>query len=552
MFADQKGSSFHVVTPKFIIVKGAIYIGLFLATLVLLVGISLWLYNQQAAKAEFLYKQQIPFIKNNAELMKSVADLENQLVAQQLAITHEEVNQPLENVKQAWLEIVDLSRQHVLMVNDSLEDNAADEIAVTAQEFAGDYREFVILVDDLVLIRQSRIGQYKANTITLDEIIAKVDKIRIRKKNELTEHSYVFINMHNRVNTGTINSMIGLINDAQYYQYIYQELLKIKNQLLSLSAKVTPYQLNIVSTQIANLTKNINEELKEKSTDEDLIGLIKEISDISNQFMGAGQLFSKWQNENKTTVLVIEQLSSYRNFLKQTAELIKKPSFYNLPEFELNLPFIGMKVKESTIQPIGFLFVIILLSTSTFLAWRIMVLINRSYLAGAYYMHSEDEMEADASLSREHQLRSDKIEAEKESMVFPDFEPLKETKQVSLTPAEPIELPKNDMVMNLDKFNTYHGSAEMALFMLDDYMERNRQNYLKLKDALAADNPEKALVINAAILKTATILSAPRLIVACEKIDVICNQRDMDEAESSLIEMHQSIEEISDFVEKDE
>ncbi|MEW6998816.1 hypothetical protein AADZ86_14110 [Colwelliaceae bacterium BS250] len=552
----MNGAQHTVKTPKFIIGKGILYLTLLLATMLLLVGTSLWLYNQQASKADFLHKQQIPFIKNNAQLMKSVAELENQLVAQQLAIRHQQLDQPLENVKQAWLEIADLSKQHVLMVNDNLRDNTADNIATTAQDFANGYKRFVEVVDDLLLIRQSRNGQYKANVATLDEIVREVDDIRRNKQIELNKHSYQFINSQNRVNTSTLNSMLKLMDEGQLYQYIYQELLKLQNQLTALSSTVSPYQFNQISTQSANLTKNINKELAKKSSDKQLAKLTKAIEQITSQLMGSGQLFAKWRDENTTSDKVIEQLNSYQGFLSQTAALIEQPNFYDLPEFELVLPIIGIKVKESTLLPVGFLFIVILMSTSVFLAWRIMMLINRSYQAGANYIVGENRKETKA----EQALLKAAKKQESQLQTILDAPTRSELKQNEYNliaeldgqqeEAQPSFYKINNLVMDLDKFNQYHGSAEMAVFMLDDYMGRNRTNFDKLRAAITSENLAKANEINEALLKTAIILAAPRLIKACEQLKQAGNDKEIHRMVELLVETNEAIIEVAKYVEE--
>ncbi|MDG1731629.1 MAG: hypothetical protein P8H39_01490 [Thalassotalea sp.] len=552
----MNGVNFAVKTPTNILGKGILYVALLIASMLLLVGTSLWLYNQQASKADFLHQQQIPFIKNNAQLMKSVAELENQLVAQQLAIRHQQLDQPLEDVKQAWLEIADLSKQHVLMVNDNLRDNAADNIANTAQVFASGYKRFVELVDDLLLIRQSRNGQYTANVATLNDIIKSVNTIRRKKQNDLNKHSYQFINRQNVVKTETINSMMTTMNDSQFYQYLYQELLKVQNQLTALSSSVSAHQFNQISTQIANLTKNINKELAKKPDTDELHALTKEIETITNQLMGAGQLFSKWRDENNTSAKVIDQLNSYQVFLGDTAALIEQPNFYDLPEFELALPFIGYKVKESTILPIGFLFIVALMFSSGFLAWRLIILVNRSYHAGADFIMLENEKEARAekALLNAQQKQQSQMQSIIEG---PTHSELKKTEQQQIASVgedteemQPSFYKINNLVIDLDKFNQYHGSAEMAVFMLEDYLNRNKQNFAKLKEALASENLAKVQDINAALLKTANILSAPRLIKACEQLHQVCVEGDIHKAVTLLTEMQNAITEIAKYVEE--
>ncbi|WNC68401.1 hypothetical protein RI845_18010 [Thalassotalea nanhaiensis] len=553
----MQGSQALVKTPSYIITKAVLYVALLLSTMGLLVATSLWLYNQQAEKAEFLHKQQIPFIKNNAQLMKSVAELENQLVAQQLAIRHQELDQPLEDVKQAWLEIVDLSKQHVLMVNDSLRDNTADDIAQTAQTFADGYKKFVILVDDLILIRQSRNGQYSANTKTLIEIIEQVDNIRRDKQRLLNKNSLDFINSQNRVKTNSFNSVIALMNEGQFYQYIYQELLKLQNQLTALSSTVTPHHFNQISTQIATLTKNINKELQtNKASDKQLKQLTADISSITNQLMGSGQLFAKWRDENLTTNKVISQLKDYQDFLTQTALLIERPNFYDLPEFELNLPIIGVKVKESTMLPVGFLFILILVFSSGFLAWRILNLVNRTFHAGADHMQLEHEKELQAEQALIKVKNKEKSQL-KSIMETNTHSELKQTEKQAIAEldeeveeAQPSFYQINNLVMNLEKFNQYHGSAEMAVFMLDDYMDRNKQNFQKLKDALAHENLARVNEINDAILKTAVILSAPRLIKVCEQLKNVCDKQTIHQAVPLIVEMNEAISEVAKFVEE--
>ena len=550
----MKGANVGVKTPNYIITKALLYIALLIATMGLLVGTSLWLYNQQAEKANFLHKQQIPFIKNNAQLMKSVAELENQLVAQQLAIRHQQLSQPLEDVKQAWLEIVDLSKQHVLMVNDQLRDNTADNIANTAQSFADGYKRFVILVDDLILIRQSRNGQYSANTQTLNELVANVDKIRSEKQATLNKHSFQAINRQSAIQNNTINEMRTLIDDAQVYQYIYQELLKVQNKLTALSSSVTSHQFNQISTQIASLTKNINRELEDRENDKELKNLSADIVDITNQLMGSGQLFAKWRDENLTTEKVIAQLNSYRDFLTQTADLIEQPNFYDLPEFELNLPFIGVKIKESTMLPVAFLFVIVLISFSVFLSWRLFMLVQRTYYAGADFMQLEMEREikADKALLKSQEKQKDQLKNilkadEHSALQQSEVNTIKELSDEH-EEAQPSFYKVNNLIMNLEKFNQYHGSAEMAVFMLDDYMDRNKKNFAKLKEALTHENLARVNEVNESILKVANILSAPRLIKVCEQMQISCNEQDIHKVVPLVVEMNEAIIEVDKFV----
>ncbi|NMP17016.1 hypothetical protein [Thalassotalea sp. Y01] len=543
----------HLKTPGIIVSKAVIYLGLLLATMALLVGTSLWLYNQQANKAQFLKQQQIPFIKNNAQLMKSVAELENQLVAQQLAIRHQQLEQPLEDLKVAWEEIVELSKHHVDMVNDNLRDNNAEEIAATAQSFANGYKRFVNLVDDLILIRQSRNNQYNANVATLKEIVHSVDLLRNAKLNELNSQSFAFVNKQSRVQTQSLNEMLAVMNKAQFYQHIYQELLKVENQITALSSMVTAHKFNQVSTQIANLTRNINKELHSRKADPDLEQVQDDIAAITNQLMGSGQLFAKWRDENITTAKVIEQLRDYQSFLAETVDLIEKPNFYDLPEFELNLPVFSVRVKESTMMPVAFLFILVLLSFSSFIAWRLFMLVTRSYKAGAKYMDSEHEKEKAA----EQALLNVKVKEKQQLEHILDgvAKPKEATenagvKEIDFESEEssPSFYKVNNLVMNLDKFNQYHGSAEMAVYMLDDYIERNNKNFAKLKEALAHENLPQVSQVNNAILKIANILSAPRLIKVCEQMQSVCQRQKMHQAIPLLIEMNSAIKEVSEYV----
>ncbi len=538
-----------ITVPNKILGKGIVYVALLLATMVLLLGVSLWLYNQQAEKANFLHQQQVPFIKNNAQLMKSVAELENQLVAQQLAISHQQLAQPLENVKQAWLEIVDLSRNHILMVNDSLRDNAADEIAVTAQQYAEGYKEFVILVDDLLLTRQSRVGQYAANSATLAEIIGNVNRLKNNKQTELKQTSFDFVNSNNRLGTEQFNQMLSLNSEVQLYQHIYQELLKIQNQLTSLSSQVTAHKLNQISSQIASLTKNINEEMNNRSAGKEFKSISDDIIDISNQFMGSGQLFAKWQTENTLVTQILNELTNYQLFLRKTAGLIQSSDFYDLPEFKLVLPIINVKVNESTLTPIGFLFVVVLFSTSAFLAWRLIVLIKVSYLRGAEFVKEDyrQELQAEQAIKQaeeRHKLQLDNI-MKLEEPVAQDESVKSEEDSGELQPSF---YKMNGLVMDIEKYNQYHGSAEMAVFMLEDYVGRNETNLEKLKQAVHHKNLVKIDHIQKAILKTANILSAPRMLKACEHIKLACEQGKVDLCPPLVIELEEAMQEVKDYV----
>ncbi|WP_068546214.1 Hpt domain-containing protein [Thalassotalea crassostreae] len=548
-------TTLKVKTPRHIITKAAIYVTALLAAMLILASASSWLYNQQAAKSDFLREQQIPFIKNNAQLMKSIAELENQLTAHQLAITHQQLATPLENVKQAWLEIVELSNKHVELVNDSLRDTTATEIASTAQTFANDYKKFVLLVDDLLLIRQARNGQYKANTKSLDELIKKINRIRVDKQNQLQQQSYEIANTPGQVKTQTINNMMKVINENNFYQYIYQELLKVESNLTALSGNVSAYEFNQISKQIANLTKNINTELSNKDEDDRLPEITDDIGYITSQLMGSGQLFAKWRDENITTAKVIEQLSNYQQFLMRTASLIEKPNFYDLPEFELNLPLLGIKIKESTMLPIVFLFIVILLAGCAFLGWRLMVLVNRSFIHGADHALLEVEKEQAAELAIQNakvkhreQLKSIIDEPTNKELRSEEQNRIKNIEAETDAVHSPSFYQINNLVMDLDKFNQYHGSAEMAVFMLDDYMQRNKQNFQKLKDALANEQLGRVEEINAAIFKTAKILSAPRLIKVCEQLEGVCEQQDIHKAVPLLAEMNEAIIEINKFI----
>ncbi|KGJ98101.1 Hpt domain-containing protein [Thalassotalea sp. ND16A] len=548
------GVNSSVKTPGFIVTKAILYIALLLATMVLLVSTSLWLYSQQAKKSEFLQQHQIPFIKNNAQLMKSVAELENQLVAQQLAITHQQLDQPLEDAKQAWLEIVDLSKQHVVMVNDDLRANSADEIAQTAQVFADSYKRFVILVDDLILIRQSRNGQYIANSKTIAELVERVNVLRQEKQTMLTRSSYEVVNSQNVVQKNNFQSMIGVMRYAQVYQYIYQELLKLQIQLTALSSTVSDYQFNQISTRIANVTKNINIKLQEHSEDKTLALLTKDIEAIINQLMGSGQLFAKWRDENLTTGKVIKQLNSYQIFLSQAASLIERPNFYDLPEFELSLPIIGIKVKESTMQPVGFFFILILLSTSLYLAWRLLNLVNSSYRAGIEF-ELQNETKAERALKKLKLKEKAKLEEELQINLQAEVGQNESTVEVvedvdeednNLISYQQI----NELVINLEKFNQYHGSPEMAVYMLDDYMKRNKHNLQKLKAALAQNDMTEVAEINGSILKTAGLLSAPRLIKTCEQMQQACEKEDLHQAVTIIVEMNEAMDEVVSYVEE--
>ena len=548
-------TTLKVKTPRHIITKAAIYVTALLAAMLILASASSWLYNQQAAKSDFLREQQIPFIKNNAQLMKSIAELENQLTAHQLAITHQQLATPLENVKQAWLEIVELSNKHVELVNDNLRDTTATEIASTAQTFANDYKKFVLLVDDLLLIRQARNGQYKANTASLEELIKKINRIRAEKQNNLQQQSYEIANTPGQIKTQTINNMMKVINENNFYQYIYQELLKVESNLTALSGNVSAYEFNQISKQIANLTKNINTELSNKDEDEQLPEITDDISYITGQLMGSGQLFAKWRDENITTGKVIDQLSNYQQFLMRTASLIEKPNFYDLPEFELNLPLLGIKVKESTMLPIVFLFIVILLAACAFLGWRLMVLVNRSFVHGADHALLEVEKEQAAELAIQNakvkhreQLKSIIDEPTNKELGTDEQKRIKNIEDEMESINSPSFYQINNLVMDLDKFNQYHGSAEMAVFMLDDYMQRNKQNFQKLKDALANEQLGRVEEINSAIHKTAKILSAPRLIKVCEQLESVCEQQDIHKAVPLLAEMNEAIVEINAFI----
>lgn len=544
-------STLNINVPSKLIGKGLLYITLLLATMALLLGVSLWLYNQQASRAEFLHEQQVPFIKNNAQLMKSVADLENQLVAQQLAISHQQLAQPLESVKKAWLEIVDLSRNHVLMVNDPLRDNTADEIAKTAQGFAQGYKKFVILVDDLILTRQARTGQYAANSATLVEIIDTVERLKNNKQTELKQNSFDFLNQNTKVGTEQLNQVLSLNSEAQLYQYIYQELLKIQNQLTSLSSQVTSSKLNKISSQIASLTKNINRELKNRKVDRDLKEVTKSIIDISNQFMGSGQLFAKWQSENILVGDILSELTQYQIFLRKTANLINLPKFYDLPEFKLELPIIGFKINESSLLPIGFVFIIALLSTSLFLAWRLTVLIKTAYLQGAKHIKEDirQELKAERALKlaeEKHQLQLDNINPPDNTLSTQDEVAKRDFNNETTSNF----YKTNDLVMDIEKYNQYHGSAEMAVFMLEDYVGRNKSNLSKLKLAVKSKSEERVSNIAKAILKTANILSAPRMIKACESLQAICEQKKIELSSPLLTEMEESMLEVEEFISK--
>ncbi|WP_371375898.1 hypothetical protein [Thalassotalea aquiviva] len=548
-------SLFNTVAPKRIILRASLYVGLLLGTMVLLLGTSMWLYSQQAKKAEFLHLQQIPFIKNNAQLMKSVAELENQIVTQHIYITQQEVAQPLANVKQAWLEIVDLSRNHVLMVNDNIRDNTADQIAKTAQEYAQGYKNFVVLVDDLLLTRQSRIGQYNANYATLADIISDVEKYRNQAQISLNSSSLEIMAKPTRLATSEINTVVSDINTLQLYQYIYQELLKIQKQLTALSHRTTPTQLNAISSQIASLTKNINGQLARDINNPVLADINKDILNISNQFMGSGQLFSKWNIEIETMEKVVQELKNYQLFLKRTASLIEQPNFFHLPEFQLELPLINIKVKESTMVPVGYVFIVLLMSSSLFLAWRLLVLVNASYSIGVeeIKLQHEQDQEAMALLAR---TRTNKEQLEDIiNLEVPDVNDFNQSIDEAVAKKKQ-EFGTTEMttdvgsLIDLEKFNEYHGSAEMAVFMLDDYINRNQTNHKKLKEALASKNYAKAQELNRSILKTAKILSSNKLSHCCEKLAEQLEQEHYDEVESRVGEMGSIIEQLNLFVEE--
>ncbi|WP_371187756.1 hypothetical protein [Thalassotalea maritima] len=559
----------QVKLPRVIVSKAVIYLALLLIAMASLIGASLWLYNQQANKAEFLKQQQIPFIKNNAQLMKSVAELENSLVAQQLAIRHQQVEQPLEDLKSAWLEIVELSRNHVLMVRDSVRDNSAEDIASTAQDFANGYKRFVILVDDLILIRQSRNNQYQANRTELKQIIKTVEGLRRDALNQLDDYSYQFVNRQDRQKSQYMNDIIGLTSRANFYQYLYQELLKVDNKLTALSTAVTSRKFNQISNDVAHLTRNINKQLQEKSSNDALQGIQKDVLALTNQFMGSGQLFTKWRDENVTTEKVVEQLSVYQNFLKDTAQLIDRDSFFDLPEFSLNIPFLQITLKESTMLPAAIGFITILLTFSGYIAWKLYTVVTRSYYAGSQHMQIRYQKQRQAErlqkkqqeknlfneLNREHEAPKNSATNAKPGAVGVNrdavaaaAESIPESAESSWSPASDSFYKMNNLVMNLDKFNAYHGSAEVAVEMLDDYIERNQNHFKVLKTALANGDLIAAEQANKGLLHVANVLSSPRVIKVCEQVHRGLQNCDIKAVGKLLIEVDAALREVAEFV----
>ncbi|MDN3653010.1 hypothetical protein QWY77_09590 [Thalassotalea ponticola] len=547
--------STHLKTPVSLLSKALLYVSGLLAAMLLLITMSLWLHNQQADRAQFLKQQQIPFIKNNAQLMQSVADLDRQLVAQQLAMGDQNLQQPLEDLKGAWEHIVALSEKQIEVSSNSLRDAHSQKIASQAQEFANGYKGFVNWVDDLLLMRQARSNQYNANMVALGELIYRVNQLRESSINALNRQPISVVNNQNGVSTDTLNTMLSHVNDGQFYQQIYQQLLQIENKLIELSNAKTSHQFNQISTEIAGLTRDINKQLANES-DEQHKQLQTDVADITNQLMGSGQLFAKWREENAINNMVIEQLQQYQRFLSQTVELIEQPTFYALPEFSLTLPVFNTQVKESTMMSFTWSVIIGLLVFCGVIAWRLMVLVRYAYQSGGADIRAQLAAQqaiekAQQNNKAEEQQRLNSILNEQTAKAAAKPEVKNETiAEIDLDNEEttPSFYKVNNLVMNLDKFNKYHGSTDMAVYMLDDYIERNNKNFAKLKEALAHENMAKVTQLNEAILKVANILSAPRLIKVCEQMQTVSQQHNMQQVVPLLVEMNAAIKEVGEFV----
>lgn len=560
-----------VTMPSGLFSKAGIYLAMLLACLVFFVATSSWLYQQLAQRADYLQEQQIPFIKNNAQLLTKLSELEYHLSQQQLAIQHQQFNRPLDDLRESWMDIIKLTDFHMLWLKDQVRKDQASDIQIQAKTFVDDYRQFAHLVDELLLVRQARNGQYRANMKTLDDIIVRVESMKNKQQLALDKQSTEFVSVNKRVNTQLINAQIEAVGSVEYYQYLYQQLLLINLKMNSLSSSLATTNFNDTAAAVAQQARLVSQHLDNGPDEQAFISASADIEELINQFIGSGQLFSKWREEAQASKLVVNRLSGYQGFLQQTGALVSSSQFFDLPEFSLSIPVLNVTLSESMMLPIGFLVMVILLAFSALLAWRMMVLIQRSFYQGAElgFAMSQQKVHAQAGsgssiLDNEHVTAVMSLETKPEILAnelalieqqaLDDAKALENEPQITSksTPIDPIlnVLPVYDthptVVMDMDKFNHYHATKEMAATMLDDYLQRNDANLQRLQSAFASNNLLLVAKINEAILQTAKILFAPRLIRVCQILRQYCHEKEFNNALSLLPAIEQAMAEVSE------
>ncbi|WP_394172039.1 hypothetical protein [Thalassotalea litorea] len=561
-----------VTMPSGLFSKAGIYLAMLLACLVFFVAMSSWLYQQLAQRADYLQQQQIPFIKNNAQLLTKLTKLEYHLSQQQLAIQHQQFNRPLDDLRDAWMGIIKLTDMHILWLNDQVRMDQASDIQIQAQNFVDDYHQFSELVDELLLVRQARNGQYLANMKTLNGIIAQVGSLKNQQQIALDKQSTAFVSANKRINTQLINAQIEAVESVEYYQYLYQQLLLINLQMSSLSSNLTTKSFNDTAADVAHQARLISQHMDNGPKEKAFIKVSADIEELINQFIGSGQLFAKWREDAQVTKRVVNRLSSYQGFLQQTSTLVSSSQFFDLPEFSLNIPLININLSESMMLPIGFLVMVILLAFSALIAWRMLVLIQRSFYQGAelgFAMGNQkvhpktptdssilDDERVSAVLAMEtkpeilaNELALIEQQALDDARAL-ESEPQVTSKTVAVDPMLSV-LPVSDahptVVMDMDKFNHYHATKEMAASMFDDYLQRNEANLQRLQSAFDSNNLLLVAKINEAILQTAKILFAPRLIRVCQILRQYCHEKEFENAQSLLPAIEQAMTEISEY-----
>ncbi|QDP00031.1 hypothetical protein [Thalassotalea sp. PS06] len=570
-----------VTMPSGIFSRAGIYLALLLSCLVFFVATSSWLYQQLAQRAEYLQEQQIPFIKNNAKLLNKLTELEYHLSQQQLAIAHQQFNQPLDDLRDSWSDIVTLTKSHMVWLQDQVRKDQAGDIQRQSQNFVADYNQFSLLVDELLLVRQARNGQYQANIRTLSDIINRVEELRNRQQLALDKQSTAFVSVNNRVNTQLINDQIKAVEEVEFYQYLYQQLLLVQVRMSNLSSSLGDNNFNDVAADVAQRASLISQHLKKGPEDKAFSRVSGDIAELINQFIGSGQLFAKWRDEAQASKLVTNRLGNYQKFLTQTATLVSSKQFFDLPEFSLTVPLVNITVSESMMLPTGFLMMVILLTLSALLAWRMLVLVKRSYFQGAEHgfdmaknslqpqsggdsaifdkekvasvmaMETKPEILANELALIEQQAMDDAqaLESRAEPAVIRS---LPEVKPEPESIPEPVLSSERNpqVIMDMEKFNHYHATTEMAATMLDDYLERNRTNLQRLQTAFEVNNLLLVAKINEAILQTAKILFAPRLIRVCQILRQYCHEKEFDNAQSLMPAIEQAMDEINAHAER--
>ncbi|TKB46689.1 hypothetical protein [Thalassotalea mangrovi] len=567
-----------VTMPSGLFSKASIYLALLLACLGFFVATSSWLYHQLAQRADYLQQQQIPFIKNNALLLNKLTELEYYLSQQRLNIQQQQFDQPIEQLRESWLDIISLTQEHMQWLNDQVRLDQAGEVQEQAQQFVDEYRQFTELVDDLLLLRQARNGQYRANMQSLEQLIARVVALRNQKQLVLDKQSTAFVSVQNRVNTQLINEQVIAVNEVEYYQYLYQELLLLNQQMTLLTSSLEQSNFNDVAANVAIHARRITEHLPDAPDDKNFAVIREDTETLINQFIGSGQLFAKWRDEAQVSKLVVKRLSLYQGFLKQTGELVSSSQFFHLPEFVLTIPVIGISVSESMMLPVGFLAMVILMTFSALIAWRMLVLVSRSFYKGAEHGYELAKQGITTSVTSDVGLDTKRVaelmntEAKPEIIANelalieaqaledanalqgqPGPDSIAESSPVcnaDLTQARTTGQLADQVIMDMEKFNHYHATSQMALTMLDDYMQRNQQNLQRLHAAFGSENLALVAKINEAILQTAKILFAPRLIRVCQIMRQYCHEQEFDDAKSLLPAVEQAMGEIKEHAQQ--